>query len=83
MAPAAILLSGDWRPGYRFWFRTIYGIAVSVGVSVGVEVGEGVDVIVDVAVYVAVGGGVPCRMMRGASHRAWSLPLEALADTVK
>ena len=67
--------------------RKVQGVFVAVGVSVavGVKVGVAVSVAVEVGLLVAVGVevGVPWRTMRGASHKASSLPFESLAEMVK
>ena len=74
---------------FPFLYGTVVEVAVSVGVSVAVDVEVAVDVTVAVAVAVGlavavrVGGGVPWRTMRGANHKAWSLPLVPFADTVR
>ena len=60
-------------------------VGVSVAVAVAVKVGVAVNVVVAVGLMVAVGvgEGVPWRTMRGATHKAWSLPFELLAYTVR
>ena len=56
-------------------------VRVFVGVKVGVCVIVAVGVSVNVAVGVAVGGGVPNRVICGATHRALSFLGEPLAVT--
>ena len=87
--------SERWQPSYGVFVAVgvSVGVAVTVGVKDGVAVAVTVEVVVDVGVAVvvadglvvtvAVGGGVPWRRMRGASHKASSLPFDPFAETVK